>query len=102
MQDFYSLMNKSQRRQLKRRRVLFASLRSDQLAEWNPETQQVEVTELRGRDNRFTTPHLIKSPTLAELHKVVPGSAAEKAIADIRMRQGLPRYDDRKTGTVLG
>lgn len=92
----------AQLRQAKRQRVYFASIQSDELAYYDPVENQVEVVKLRGRDSRFQSSYLQKSPTFAELHKLEAGSASERQYLAARIRDGLPRYDDRKTGTVLG
>lgn len=96
------MSNRFQKRRLEKRRVLSPSLRNDEIAYWDPETNQVEVTKLIGLDQKFATPYHQKSPTFSDLYNLEPGSAEERNYLDTRMRQGLPRYQDPKTGTVLG
>ena len=91
-----------QLRSAKRKRVYYASIQSDEIAYFDPVENQVEVVKMRGRDKRFQTAYLQKSPTFAELHKVEPGSANEKSYLRSRILQGLSRYSDPRTGTELG
>lgn len=94
--------NRFNKRQEKRCRVYFSTLKSDEVAEYNPETKQVEVTKMVSRDAKFQTPFLEMRPNFSDLYQLDAGSAAEKNYLDARMRQGLPRYSDPKTGMELG
>jgi hypothetical protein len=95
-------LNRFQRRFEKRRRVYGSSLKSDELAFYDPVDEKIEVIKLHARDKRFVTPHLSKNPTFGRLYRIELGSSEEHNYLDKRMRDGLPRYHDVKTDTILG
>jgi hypothetical protein len=96
-----SKKNRFHKRQEKRCRVYCPSLRSNEIAEYNPDTRKVEITNLAGGLGKHETRFLQSYPTFSDIYNLVPGSAQEYAHLDALMRQGVNRFEDLPSGVEL-
>lgn len=93
--------NRFNRRQEKRCQVHCPSLRANEIAEYNPDTRRVEITNLAGSVGKHQNQFLESYPRFSDLYNLDPGSSEEYAHLDALMRRGVNRFEDMKSGVEL-